>query len=255
MLPKKSIISINVSHGAEEDILNKLVGYSTKRQSSYICFANVHMLIEAYNSDTFKEVVNNADIVAPDGLPIAKCLSLLHGIKQQRIDGTSIMLKLLARCEKTGEKVFFFGGTEEMLGATKKYLQINYPTIVLAGMHAPPFRILTVAEKEKIISEITLSNASYVFVVLGCPKQERWMHEMKGKIPAVMLGIGGALPMILGINKKAPTWMQKNGLEWMYRLMQEPRRLFRRYAVTNTKFLYLLSKEIIKRKLTLFEIQ
>jgi len=113
-------------------------------------------------------------------------------------------------------------------------------------MYSPPFRWLTEGEEEKIVSNIANSGANMVFVALGCPKQERWMSEMKNQIPAVMVGVGGALPVLVGLQKRAPVWMQKNSLEWFYRLMQEPRRLFKRYFVTNSMFLYLLFKEKAK---------
>jgi N-acetylglucosaminyldiphosphoundecaprenol N-acetyl-beta-D-mannosaminyltransferase len=207
------------------------------------------MLIEAANSTIYNNAINSADIVAPDGFPIAKSFSLLHGIKQQRVDGTSVMKRVLSGCTPLGKSVFFYGGTQEMLDKAFNYLQLQYPGLQIAGMHAPPFRPLNQKEKFAIIDEIKSTDADFVFVVLGCPKQESWMHEMRGKIPAVMLGIGGALPMALGIQKRAPVWIQNFGFEWMYRLVQEPKRLFHRYAVTNSKFIYLIMTELIKMKI------
>ena len=115
-------------------------------------------------------------------------------------------------------------------------------------MHSPPFRVLTEAETETEIQQINASGANMILVALGCPKQERWMANMKGKINAVMVGVGGAFPMLVGIQKRAPLWMQKNSLEWFYRLVQEPRRLFKRYFITNSLFIVL----IIKGKIQMF---
>jgi N-acetylglucosaminyldiphosphoundecaprenol N-acetyl-beta-D-mannosaminyltransferase len=249
MLTKKRILSINVSNGTQQDFVDEIFQYSNRKQSSYICFANVHMLVEAYDSKAFNTIVNSADIVAPDGFPVAKSFNIIYGLKQERIDGTGIMNKVLAQCPLSGKKVFFYGGTPEMLDKATIYLHSKYPGLTIAGMYAPPFRPLNEKEKESVINEVISSAADFVFVVLGCPKQEAWMHEMSGKIPAVMLGIGGALPMVLGIQKRAPIWAQKTGFEWLYRLIQEPKRLFHRYAVTNTKFMYLLTVELLKLKL------
>ncbi len=249
MLIKKRILSINVSNGSHQDFVDSIFKYAENKQSAYVCFANVHMLVEAYNSPAFSTVVNSADIVAPDGLPVAKSFSLLYNTSQKRIDGTSIMKKVMRDCAVNGKKVFFYGGTQEMLDKTTPYLQSNYPGLNVSGMYAPPFRVLSKEEKEGVVEQIKASGAVIVFVVLGCPKQESWMHEMKGKIPAVMLGIGGALPMMLGIQKRAPLWVQKAGMEWFYRFSQEPKRLFHRYASTNSTFIYLLVSEMIRTKI------
>jgi N-acetylglucosaminyldiphosphoundecaprenol N-acetyl-beta-D-mannosaminyltransferase len=115
-------------------------------------------------------------------------------------------------------------------------------------MYSPPFRKLTKAEDEEVVKKINSSGAALVYVVLGCPKQEKWMASMKGRIHAEMVGIGGALHVMIGLQKRAPMWMQKAGLEWFFRFSQEPKRLFKRYAVTNTRFLIMLTKELLKRK-------
>jgi N-acetylglucosaminyldiphosphoundecaprenol N-acetyl-beta-D-mannosaminyltransferase len=248
MLNKKRILSINVSNGSQNDFVDEIFSYSSRKQSSYVCFANVHMLVEAHTSPTLSNVINSADIVAPDGLPVAKSFDFIYGIKQQRIDGTSIMKRVLLECQSNHKKVFFYGGTQDMLDKAAIYLKTKYNGLNIAGMFAPPFRALVQQEKESVIERIKKSDADFVFVVLGCPKQEAWMHEMKHKLPCVMLGIGGALPMILGIYKRAPIWLQKIGMEWFFRLCQEPQRLFQRYAITNTKFLWLLASELFNKQ-------
>lgn len=249
MLTKKRILSINVSSGSYEDFIETIFDYSENKTSSYVCLANVHMLVEAHNSAKFQNVINSADIVAPDGMPIAKSLGLFHDIKQDRVDGMGLMENLLARCADRNQSVYFYGGTPQMLDNTRAYLDSKYPGLKIAGMYSPPFRDLTAGEKALVINDITQSGANLVFVVLGCPKQEAWMKEMKGAIPAVMLGIGGALPMMIGTVRKAPRWMQKIGMEWFFRLMQEPGRLFKRYAITNTVFIYLVIMEMLKKRI------
>ena len=248
MLPKKRIISIDVSNGTYNQFVGAIMEYAKAKISSYVCVANVHMLLEAHESKEFQGVVNSADIVTPDGMPLAKSFDFLYKQKQDRVDGMSLLPRLLSESEKDGLSVYFFGGAQSTLDATSDFIKVNYPQLKVAGLFSPPFRPLTEEEKIGIAKKITDSGANMVFVVLGCPKQEKWMAEMKGKIPAIMLGIGGALPVLVGQQKRAPQWMQKSSLEWLYRLAQEPRRLFKRYFTTNTKFIYLITKEILRKK-------
>ncbi|WP_407430431.1 WecB/TagA/CpsF family glycosyltransferase [Arcticibacter sp.] len=243
MLPKKRILSINISQGKYSRFVDSIVELASNRTSSYVCVANVHMLVEAHQSRAFQNVVNSADIVTPDGMPLAKCFKILYRQRQDRVDGMSLLPALLEEADNKNLSVYFYGGSQQMINKTTDYLADIYPSLKIAGAYSPPFRPLSENEKNNVASTIIASGANIVFVVLGCPKQERWMHEMKGKIPGVMIGIGGALPVLIGMQSRAPEWMQKNSLEWFYRFMQEPKRLFKRYFSTNSTFLYLLAKE------------
>ena len=238
---KYHLISINITSGTYQNFIDGLVKLTDQR-STYVCIANVHMLVEAYKDSAFSAIVNNADIVTPDGVPLGWGLKLLYGIKQQRVAGMDLLPDLLKQAEQKNIPVFFYGGTDEMLNKVNGSVQIKYPKLFVAGTYSPPFRTLTVAEDEQIADKINASGARLVFVVLGCPKQEKWMASMKGKINAVMIGIGGALPVFVGMQKRAPKWMQKSGMEWFFRLCQEPGRLFKRYFVTNSLFIFLLFK-------------
>lgn len=207
------------------------------------------MTIEAHWDKSFAELVNHADLVTPDGMPLAKAVNLLYGQKQDRVAGMDLLPDLLKEAEDKNLNVFFYGGTEDMLAKTKEYVSKNYPALVNHEYYSPPFRPLTNDEEIAVINLINATNAHLVFVALGCPKQERWMASMKGKINACMLGIGGALPVMIGMQKRAPLWMQKTSLEWLYRLIQEPKRLFKRYFVTNSLFVYLLFRQFIQVRL------
>ncbi len=226
-----------------DQILNRT--YSTQG-SAYVCIANVHMMAEAHMDKSFADVIHRADVITPDGVPLTWGLRLLHGIKQERVAGSDILPDLLQRATFEQIPVYFYGGTTQMLAQTSKFLSETYPSLKVVGMDSPPFRNLTPEEEQWIVDAINQSGARLVFVVLGCPKQERWMAAMKGKINAVMIGIGGALPILVGAQKRAPKMMQKAGLEWLYRFYLEPRRLFKRYAITNTYFMYLLFREYIR---------
>lgn len=237
---KQKHLSLKISLGPYQAFIDRIIELARLRQSSYVCVANVHMLIEARNNKSFRRALIGADIVTPDGMPLARALKLLYGIEQDRVAGMDLLPDILTHSEQEGISVFFYGGSDTMLEKAKNYVQTNYPRLILAGAYSPPFRPLTPDESTEIADNIKGSGAQIVFVVLGCPKQEKWMYQMKGKIPAVMVGIGGALPVLIGEQKRAPKWMQKYSLEWSYRLIQEPRRLFKRYLVTNSSYLVLL---------------
>jgi N-acetylglucosaminyldiphosphoundecaprenol N-acetyl-beta-D-mannosaminyltransferase len=248
MLSKEKILSINVSRGKHAEFVDSILDLGRKKRSSYVCVANVHMLVEAHWSKSFQDVVNHADIVTPDGMPLAKSFNALYGIQQERVDGMSLLPQLLESAIKEHMTVYFYGSSSKIIEHTRSFIKQSYPLLNVVGMYSPPFRYLTEAEEEAVIDHIANSGANIVFVVLGCPKQEQWMAEMKGRIPSVMVGIGGALPVLIGLQKRAPQWMQKNSLEWLYRLLQEPRRLFKRYFVTNSTFLYLLFREKMRQR-------
>lgn len=248
-MKKNKLFSINVSIGTYADFLQTITSAAESGKSDYTCIANVHMLVEAYKSASFAQIVSEAAVITPDGKPLTWALRMLHGLKQERVAGMDLLPDLLLVAEKKNLPVFFYGGSGEMLQQTRHYLQAVYPHLVIAGMHSPPFRPLTSMEEEEMVKKINHSGAKLVFVVLGCPKQEKWMAGMKGRVHAFMLGVGGALPVLIGMQKRAPKWMQAGGLEWLFRLGQEPRRLFKRYAVTNTVFLYLFVKAYLRQKL------
>ncbi|WP_432709243.1 WecB/TagA/CpsF family glycosyltransferase [Pedobacter sp.] len=248
-LPKRRIISINVSYGTYKQFVSAIIQQAIQKVSCYVCLANVHMILEAYQSLFFKKVVNSAFLVTPDGMPVAKSFGLLHRQTQERVDGMSLLPVLLSEAERHHLNVYFYGGTQAMLAKTTDYLTVTYPNLNLGGTYSPPFRELTKFEMDEIAQNISSSGANIIFVILGCPKQEKWMHAMQGKIDAIMIGVGGALPVLIGLQKRAPIWMQTNSLEWLYRLKQEPRRLFIRYFKTNHLFLYLLAKEQLKRSI------
>ena len=241
----KKIIALNITCAPYESFVNQIIELAEGKASSYVCVANVHMCIEAFNAKAFATTVNGANLVTPDGMPLAKAIQLLYGVKQDRVAGMDLLPDLLSEAEQKKLGVFFYGGTQQMLDLTKNYVGVNYPLLSNQHYYSPPFRPLTPQEEDEVIHNINASGAQLVFVALGCPKQEKWMAAMKGRINACMIGIGGALPVMIGMQKRAPKWMQKLSLEWLFRLVQEPKRLFKRYFVTNTLFIWLLFLEWI----------
>jgi len=247
---KITILKFSVSLGKYQDFVDQIILKAKSKTKSYVCIAAVHQLMEAYADPEFAKISQEADIVTPDGLPITWALKWIYNIKQDRVAGMDLLPDLLKEAEKNGLKVFFYGSTQAMLDKTSEYLQQKYSTLSIAGMYSPPFRPLSAEEESEVCTIINRSGAHLVFVVLGCPKQERWMAAMKSKINATLVGVGGALPVLVGMQKRAPVWMQKNGLEWFFRLIQEPNRLWKRYLVTNSQFIYYVIQEKFKTKST-----
>jgi N-acetylglucosaminyldiphosphoundecaprenol N-acetyl-beta-D-mannosaminyltransferase len=248
-MKKIDLLGIAVNTGTYQEFMHRILDGAASRSSSYACVANVHMLVEAHHDASFASVVQKAGMITPDGKPLAWALRLLHGVRQERVAGMDLLPDLLAGAEQRQLSVFFYGGQETLLETTAQYVKTHYPQLVVSGLYSPPFRALSKEEEEETVRRINSSGAQLVFVVLGCPKQEKWMASMQGRIRAAMIGVGGALPVLIGAQKRAPGWMQHAGLEWVYRLGQEPGRLFKRYAVTNTIFLVLLGKAFVQRRL------
>lgn len=222
--------------------------WSKKRKSTYVCFANVHMTIEAVNHSEFADLVNGADMVCADGMPLAKAVKLIYGQKIDRVAGMDMFPDLIQAAHEEELSIFLYGTTERILQKINNKIKSDYPKAKVVGAISPPFRSLSDKEEAEYIKQINDSGAKMVFVALGCPKQERWMAKHSKKINAVLLGVGGAFPVFVDEQKRAPEWMRKMSLEWLYRLIQDPKRLFKRYFYTNTKFLFLLGVQFLKGK-------
>ncbi|WP_229368456.1 WecB/TagA/CpsF family glycosyltransferase [Fibrisoma limi] len=247
-LVRHRVISLNLTNASHETLVDGIMMNAAHRRSRTVCFANVHMVVEAHLHSTVASAVNKADWAITDGMPLVWAIKSLYGLKQDRVAGMDMILSLLDRAEKENISIFFYGCTPDVLQRVRQFCLHNFPSIKIAGTISPPFRALTDAEEKEVIETINNSGAGLVFVALGCPKQELWMEHMKHRIQAVMLGIGGALPMLIGEKKRAPKWIQRIGFEWLFRLVQEPRRLFKRYAVTNTLFVYFFLKQLITQR-------
>lgn len=247
MIPKKELLNIPITCLPFEEQIMLMLRWAKLRTSKVVCLANVHMLMEAYWNPTFAQVLHDADLVTPDGKPLVLMLRQL-GIKyQNQVAGMDVFLNLCDLAEQTGIKVFFLGSTESILEKIKQKLNREYPILQVVGTKA--IAKVTIEEiladkDQELIAEINQSGAGLVFVCLGCPKQEIWMSRYQGSIQGVMIGVGAVFSMYAGINPRAPHWIQHVGLEWFYRLLQEPRRLWRRYGSTIPPFLYLALREL-----------
>lgn len=245
---RRHVVSLDLTPAPYEVVQESIIGAARRGTSSSVCFANVHMTMEALQHPDVERAVNGADWVLTDGVPLMWALRELYGLHQERVAGMDMMPSLLARAADEQLPVFFYGSTPDVLAKCVAVCTERYAGLPIAGTLSPPFRDLTPEEDEATARQITASGARLVFVALGCPKQEMWMARMKGKIPAVLLGIGGALPVLVGAHKRAPRWMRQMGLEWAFRLAQEPQRLFKRYVTTNSLYVWHLTKQIFSQK-------
>jgi len=221
------------------------MAWSLAGESRYICIANVHVLMEAHDSGTFQKVLNQADLVTPDGMPLVWMMRL-KGVKDQtRVYGPTLMLHVLEMAAAEQIPVGFYGAQEQTLQKLLARLRERYPALKVPYAYSPPFRALSGQENAEIVDEIISSGARILFVGLGCPKQEIWMAQQHGHLPLVMLGVGAAFDFHAGIVQQSPAWLQKLGLEWFFRLIQEPSRLWRRYLYNNPRFILLAILDLL----------
>ncbi|HXQ35808.1 MAG TPA: WecB/TagA/CpsF family glycosyltransferase [Anaerolineales bacterium] len=222
--------------------------WSAGQQSCYVCVANVHMLMEAIDSTEYRQIVNSADLVTADGMPLVWMMRLKGQRDQPRVYGPTLMLHVLEVAAREGISVGFYGGAPETLEALVRRMQSRYVGLNVAFSCSPPFRAISQEEDRAIVEQINQSGARILFVGLGCPKQEIWMSEHRGKVSTVMLGVGAAFDFHSGLKPQAPDWLQSMGLEWLFRLFTEPRRLWKRYLYYNPRFVLLAVADLLGLK-------
>lgn len=225
--------------------LSMLSSWGAKRESRYVCICNAHSVVTTAQDAEFGKVVAEADLATPDGAPVAWMLRKQGFQEQQRINGPDLMWRYCELAAHSGESIFLYGGSAKTLEILQARLMSVFPGLHIAGAISPPFRSPTPEEDEQDVQAINASGAGTVWVSLGCPKQEKWMAQHKGRINAVMIGVGAAFDYHAGTIKRAPLWMQKNGLEWLHRLASEPGRLWKRYFITNTLFVIGAAKQLL----------
>lgn len=244
-IPVCTILGVNIAAIKMEWLIDYLVEHLSELSGDYITVANVHTTVTAFEDREYCAVQNNALMAIPDGGPLSS-IGRKRGIADmERTTGPSLMEKIFAISAEKGYRHYFYGSTKDTLDMLKVKLEREYPGIVISGMYSPPFRALTDEEDAEIIRMINAADADFIWIGLGAPKQEHWMAAHQGKINGVMVGVGAGFDFLSGNIKRAPQWMQNHNLEWLYRLVQDPKRLFKRYATTNFKFIwnaYILKK-------------
>lgn len=228
--------------------LKTIESWAQNRESRYICICNAHSVVTASRDPQFMRVITDADMATPDGAPVAWMIRRRGYASQERINGPDLMLKYCAQAAQTGMPIFLLGSTEETLRTLTAELRRQFPGLKIAGRLSPPFRPLSAEEDADLVRQVNDSGAGVVFVSLGCPKQELWMAAHRTRIQGVMIGVGAAFDFHAGTIARAPTWMRRNGLEWLHRLASEPRRLWRRYLTTNFAFVAKAALELLRGK-------
>ena len=231
MKPERTdILGIGVSAVNMAMALDTIDQWIAKRQSHYVCVTGVHGVIESQNEPELRRILNQAGLVTPDGMPLVWISRLRRQRHVSRVYGPDLMADVCAESVSKGYRHFLYGGASGVAGRLAEQLQRRFPGIRIAGHFSPPFRALTPEEDEAVIRQINESGADIVWVGLSTPKQEYWMAAHLGRLDApVMVGVGAAFDFLAGLKKQAPRWIQRSGFEWLYRLLAEPRRLWRRY--------------------------
>ena len=233
------ILKTNINVTNMSDTIKYIDGHLDDLRGKYICVSNVHTTVMSYENEEYRKIQNGAAMALPDGAPLSS-YSRRKGYKQaQRVTGPDLMLELFAISKEKGYRHYFYGATEETLQSMKEGLERDYPGIQIAGMYAPPFRALTPQEDAQIVAKINEARPDFIWIGLGAPKQEEWMYQHMGQLQGVLIGVGAGFDYLAGYIKRAPRWMQRMSLEWLYRLLQDPKRLWRRYFTSNVKFICL----------------
>ena len=237
-IPTCNILGVNIAAINMEWLVEYLDKNLSDIKGDYICVSNVHTTVTSYEDESYCAVQNGGLMAIPDGGPLST-VGRRRGCKNMaRTTGPSLMGEIFKISAKKGYRHYFYGSKQETLELLEKKLKEHYPGIEIAGMYSPSFRPLTEEEDKAVIERINEAKPDFVWIGLGAPKQEKWMAAHQGKIDGLMLGVGAGFDYYAENIKRAPMWMQKHNLEWVYRLVQDPKRLFKRYWSTNTKFIW-----------------
>jgi N-acetylglucosaminyldiphosphoundecaprenol N-acetyl-beta-D-mannosaminyltransferase len=239
---KQDVLGVGISTTSYADVASTCAKWLANRDAQltahYICVTSVHGVMEARKNGQLRSILNQADIATPDGMPLVWALRSFGMPGQERVYGPNLMLTLCAQAEEQGHRIFLYGGRAEVLDTLCNNLRTRYPRLVIAGSYSPPFRPLTQSEEASVRDMISAARPDLLFVGISTPKQERWMAEHRDCFPGViMIGVGAAFDFHSGRVKQAPAWMQRSGLEWLFRLLSEPARLWRRYVLVTPWFL------------------
>lgn len=251
-LPSRPIVGTRIDATCYADACDRIQTWVTERRSCYVVAANVHVVMSGVWDRRFQRIINGASLVTPDGMPLVLGLRLLGLPHQSRVYGPDLMLACCDRAATFGIPIYLYGGTQTTLVKLQHNLEQQFPGLQIVGMYSPPFRPLTEAEEEADRQRIEATGAAIVFVGLGCPKQEEWMARQQDKLNAVMIGVGAAFSFHSGEVSQAPRWMMAWGLEWLYRLAMEPRRLWQRYLINNPAFVLLFGWQLLTTRLRKF---
>ena len=242
------VLGVPITHRRLDTATAGINAFASSGRGGYVCLANVHMIMEALDDPTFFEVLEQAEVAVPDGMPLVWSLRADGYRETERVAGIDLTTAVLELAQREGLAVGFFGGQPEVLERLLELVRSRWPRVRVVYAYSPPFRPHTESEEEQQINEINSSGAQVLFVGLGCPKQERWMAAHRASTPAVMLGVGAVFDVLAGAKPHAPALIRRLGLEWLFRLVLEPRRLLWRYARHNPRFVWRRIAERVGRR-------
>jgi N-acetylglucosaminyldiphosphoundecaprenol N-acetyl-beta-D-mannosaminyltransferase len=245
-LLSQNVIGFPVTAVPFETQVAQVIQWAKGGLSKVVCVANVHMLVEAREDASLANILNRADMVTPDGMPLVWMLKMLRKSEQDRVAGMDLMMSVCQAASQQGLSVYFLGSETPVLERLRLRLQQDFPNLKIAGMESLPMLSVPIVVDQTVVEMVNRSGASIVFLALGCPKQEKWMAAYHNRINAVMLGVGGVFPVYAGLQQRAPEFIRSAGLEWLYRLVQEPRRLWKRYSKTIPPFVWLAGKQLMR---------
>ena len=241
MLRSISVLGVPVSVVRMTTAVDTIGQWVRARENRYVCAADVHSVMRAQDNPSHMEALRHADMVLPDGMPLVLVSRMLGERSIERVCGPDVMLRVLENSAREGWRHYFYGGVEGVADTLARKAAERYPGMVVVGTDCPPFRLLSEEEGHVAIARINDASPDVVWVGLGCPKQETWMSENIGKLNGVVaIGVGAAFDFHSGRIERAPRWMRLNGLEWLHRLISEPRRLWRRYLGLAPRFVLLI---------------
>ena len=242
----QNVIGFPITALPLDGYIDYITYWASLNLSKVVCVANVHMLVEATKSSSLASVLRNADLVTPDGMPLVWMMRFLHRSRQERAPGMDLLELTCKAASEKGIPVFFVGSESRVLNRMRVRLEREFPELIIGGMESLPFGPLPLSQSAEspVLEKIKASRSGIVFVSLGCPKQEKWMAQHQGQIQAVMVGIGGVFPIYAGLHKHAPKFIRESGFEWLYRLFQEPQRLWKRYTETIPPFLWMAANQV-----------
>lgn len=235
-VPHREVQGVRFHATTYADATERVLDWASRRESRVVYCSNTHSVVEANDDPTFRHVLNTADLNTPDGVPTVWSLQMLGVEDASRVYGPDLTLHVLRAAAQAGQPVAFYGSTQATLDLLAEKVPQIAPGIDIRAMISPPFRALTDDEDEAYVKQIADSGAGILFVGLGCPRQERWCADHRGRVPAVMLGVGAAFDFHAGQVAQAPPVLQKIGMEWAFRLAMEPKRLWRRYTYVVPRF-------------------
>ncbi|MDJ0848761.1 MAG: WecB/TagA/CpsF family glycosyltransferase [Myxococcota bacterium] len=236
--PGRRILGMRVDATSYAETAGLVHDLAAAGAGGMVCVATTHMVMEAFDSPGFRRIVNAADRVTPDGVPLVWALRAMGVSGATRVYGPTLMPEVCARAAASGIPVGLYGGTPEVLALLRAELRRRFPALEIPFGYSPPFRPLTEEEDREVVDTIAASGVRILFVGIGCPRQEHWMAAHRDRVDAVMIGVGAAFDFLAGVKAQAPRWLQDAGLEWLFRLVHEPRRLWRRYLVGNARFVF-----------------